>query len=137
MMDKAAEMQIRVGFLDLGFITSKNIFQHSGLVTKAVANAMNNDYVVGAYYTSHWVTVIICMKFREVWYLDYAKQHPALKFLDLKSIVDWSVSCMFCSQKFNLLVFLIGIADHTGPLVQYLLGFVQKIQSLSVSNRYC
>jgi hypothetical protein len=53
MMDKAAEMQIRVGFLDLGFITSKNISQHSSLVTKAVANAMNNDYVVGAYYTSH------------------------------------------------------------------------------------
>jgi hypothetical protein len=33
---------------------------------------MNNNYVVGAYYTSHWVTVIICMKFKEVWYLDSA-----------------------------------------------------------------
>jgi hypothetical protein len=24
---------------------------------------------------------------------------------------------IFCSQKINLLVFLIGIADHAGPLV--------------------
>jgi hypothetical protein len=51
-------MQISVGFLDPGFITSKNISQYSGLVTKAITNAMNNDYVVGAYYTSHLVTVI-------------------------------------------------------------------------------
>jgi hypothetical protein len=67
----------------------------------------------------HWVTVIICMKFKEVWYLDSAKQHPPLKFLDLQNVLNWSVSCRFCSQKFNLLVFLIGIADHAGPLVQY------------------
>jgi hypothetical protein len=53
MMDKAAEKQISVGFLDLGIITSTNISQHSGHVTKAIANAVNNDYVVGAYYTSH------------------------------------------------------------------------------------
>jgi hypothetical protein len=98
---------------------------------------MNNDYVVGAYCTSHWVTMIICMKFKEVWYLDYAKQHLPLKFSDLKPVVDWLVSCRFCSQKFNIFVFLIGIADHAGPLVQYLLGFVHKIQSLSVSNQYC
>jgi hypothetical protein len=52
MMDKAAEMQINVGVLDLDFITSTKISQHSGLVTNAVANAMNNDYVVGAYYTA-------------------------------------------------------------------------------------
>jgi hypothetical protein len=26
---------------------------------------------------------------------------------------------IFCSQKINLLVFLIGIADHTGPLVMH------------------
>jgi hypothetical protein len=78
MMDKAAKMQISVGFLDPYFITSTNISQHSSLVTKEIANAMNNDYVVGAYYTSHWVTVIICMKFKEVWYLDSAKQHPPL-----------------------------------------------------------
>jgi hypothetical protein len=126
MMDKAAEMQISVGSLDPGFITSKNISQHSSLVTKAITNAMNNDYVVGAYYTSHWVIVIICMKFKEVWYLDSAKQHPPLKFSDLKSVVDWSVSCRFCSLKFNLLVILIGIADHAGPLVQYLVSFVHK-----------
>ena len=117
MMDKAAEMQISVGFLDPDLFTSKNISQHYRLVTKAISNAMNNDYVVGAYCTSHWVTVIICMKFKEVWYLDSAKQHPPLKFSDLKPVVDWSVSCRFCSQKFNFLVFLIGIADHAGPLV--------------------
>jgi hypothetical protein len=29
----------------------------------------------------------------------------------------WYSICKFCSQKFNLLVFLIGIADHVGPLV--------------------
>jgi hypothetical protein len=82
---------------------------------------MNNYYVVGAYCTSHWVTVIICMKFKEVWYLDSAKQHPPLKFLDLQNVLNWSVCCRCCSQKFNLLVFLIGIADHAGPLVQYFL----------------
>jgi hypothetical protein len=32
-------------------------------------------------------------------------------------------------------VFLIGIADHAGPLVQYFL--FTKIQSPSVSNWYC
>jgi hypothetical protein len=61
--------------------------------------------------------VIISMKFKEVWYLDSAKKHPPLKFSDLKFVVAWSVSCRFCSQKFNLLVFLIGIADHAAPLV--------------------
>jgi hypothetical protein len=95
---------------------------------------MNNYYVVGAYCTSHWVTVIICMKFKEVWCLDSAKQHPPLKFPDLQTVLNWSVSCRFCSQKFNLLVFLIGIADHAGPLVQYFL--FTKNQSLSVSNWY-
>jgi prepilin signal peptidase PulO-like enzyme (type II secretory pathway) len=90
---------------------------------------------VGAYCTSHWVTVIICMKFKEVWYLDSAKQHPPLKFLDLQNVLNWSVSCRFCSQKFNLLVFLISIANHAGPLVQYFL--FTKNQSLSVSNWYC
>jgi hypothetical protein len=117
MMDKAPEMQFSVGFLDPYLFTSTNISQHSRLVCKAISNAMNNGYVVGAYCTSHWVTVIICMKFQEVWYLDSAKQHPPLKLSDLQPIVNWSVSCRFCSQKFNLLVFLIGIADHAGPLV--------------------
>jgi hypothetical protein len=117
MMDKAAEMQIIVGFLDLDLFTSKNILQRSQQVGKAISNATNNDYVVGAYCTSHWVTVIICMKFKEVWYLDFAKQHPSLKFPDLQPVLNWSISCRFCSQKFNLLVFLIGIADHARPLV--------------------
>jgi hypothetical protein len=88
MMEKAAKMQISVGFLDLDLFTSTNISQHSFLNTKAISNAMNNDYTVGAYYTSHWVTVIICMKFKEVWYLDSAKQHPPLMFSGLKPIVD-------------------------------------------------
>jgi hypothetical protein len=110
-MDKVAEMQTSVGFLDTDLFTSTNISKHSLLVTKAISNAMKNNYVVGAYYTSHWVIVIICMKFKEVWYLNSAKQHPSPKF---------SESCWFCSRKINLLVFLIGIADHAGPLVQYL-----------------
>jgi hypothetical protein len=60
-------------------------------------------------------------KFKEVWYLDSVKEYPPLKFPDLQNVLNWSVSCRFCSQKFNLLVFLIGIADHAGPLVQYFL----------------
>jgi hypothetical protein len=64
MMDKAAEMQISVGFLDPYLFTSTNISQSSQQVGKAISNAMNKDYVVGAYYTSHWVTVIMCMKFK-------------------------------------------------------------------------
>jgi hypothetical protein len=61
------------------------------------------------------------MKFTEVWYLDSAKQHPPLKFPDLQNVLNLSVSCRFCLQKFNPLVFLIGIADHARPLVQYFL----------------
>jgi hypothetical protein len=52
--------------LDLDIFTFTNISQHSGLVVKEIANAMNNDYVVGIYYTGHWVTLIICMKLKEV-----------------------------------------------------------------------
>jgi hypothetical protein len=122
MMEKAAEKQISVEFLDLGLFTSTNISQQSQQVGKPISNAMmNNYYLVGAYCTSHWVTVIICMKFKVVWYLDSAKQHPPLKFPDLQNVLNWSVSCRFCSQKFNLLLFLIGIDDHAGPLVQYFL----------------
>jgi hypothetical protein len=85
MMDKAAGMQITVGFLDPDLFTSTNISQRSQQVGKAISNAMmNNYYVVGAYCTRHWVTVIISMKFKEVWYLDSAKQHPPLKFPDLQ-----------------------------------------------------
>jgi hypothetical protein len=43
MMEKAAEMQIIVGFLDPGLFTSTNISQHSHQVGKAISNAMNND----------------------------------------------------------------------------------------------
>jgi hypothetical protein len=95
MMDKAANMQISGGFLDPDLFTSTNISQHFQQVGKAISNAMNNDYVVGAYCTSHWVTMIICMKFKEVWYLDSANQHPLLKFPDLQPVLNWSVSCRF------------------------------------------
>jgi hypothetical protein len=89
MVDKAAEMQLRVGFLDLDLCTSTNISQRCQQVGKAISNAMmNNDYVVGAYCTSHRVTVIICMMFKEVWYLDSAKQHPPLKFPDLQPVLN-------------------------------------------------
>jgi Ulp1 family protease len=88
MMEKATEMQISVGFLDPDLFISTNISQRSHQVRKAISNAMNNDYVVGAYCTSHWVTVIICMKFKEVWYLDSAKQHPPLKFPYLQPILN-------------------------------------------------
>jgi hypothetical protein len=136
MIDKEAGMQISVGFLDPDLFTSTNISQCSQQVGKEISNSMmNNYYVVGAYCTSHWVTVIICMNFKEVCYLDSAKQHPPLKFPDLQNVLNWSVSCSFCSQKFNLLVFLIGIADRAGPLVQYFL--FTKNQSISVSNWYC
>jgi hypothetical protein len=136
MIDKEAGMQISVGFLDPNLFTSTNISQCSQQVGKEISNSMmNNYYVVGAYCTSHWVTVIICMNFKEVCYLDSAKQHPPLKFPDLQNVLNWSVSCSFCSQKFNLLVFLIGIADRAGPLVQYFL--FTKNQSISVSNWYC
>jgi hypothetical protein len=64
-MDKAAEKRISVGFLDLDLFTPANISQHSQQVGKTISNAMmNNYYVVGAYCTSHSVTVIICMKFK-------------------------------------------------------------------------
>jgi hypothetical protein len=116
--------------------TSTNISQCSQQVGKAISNWMMNNYsVVGAYYTSHWATMIICMKFKEVCYLDSAKQHPPLKFPDLQNVLNWSVSCRFCSKKFNLLVFPIGIVDHARPLLQYFL--FTKNQSLSVSNWYC
>jgi hypothetical protein len=99
MMDKAAEKQISVGFLDPDLFTSTNISQCSQQVGKVILNAMmNNYYVVGAYCTSRWVTVTIFMKFKEVWYLDSAKQHPPLKFPDLQNVLNWSVSCRFCSQ---------------------------------------
>jgi hypothetical protein len=87
-MDKAAEKQISVGFLDPDLFTSTNISQHSQQVDKAISNAMNNYYVVGAYCTSHWLTVIICMKFKEVCYLDSAKQHPPLKFPNLQNVLN-------------------------------------------------
>jgi hypothetical protein len=67
MIDKSAEKQISVGFLDPYLFSSTNISQRSQQVGKAISKSMtNNYYVVGAYCTSHWVTVIISMKFKEV-----------------------------------------------------------------------
>ena len=98
-MDKAAEMKISVGFLDPQVLTTTKIHKESNLVIQALRNAMTNDYVVGAFGTGgHYVTLIICMKFKEVWYLDSAKHHPARKFKDLRALVNWSVPCRFCSQ---------------------------------------
>jgi hypothetical protein len=88
MMNQAAEIQISVGFLDPDIFTSTNISQHSALVVKAIPNAMNKEYVFCTYYTGHCVTLIIYMKFKEVWYLDSSKPHPALKLTNLKAVVD-------------------------------------------------
>jgi ribonucleotide monophosphatase NagD (HAD superfamily) len=82
-------MQISVGFSDPDMFTCTNISQHPRLVAKAISNTMDNDYEEVAYCTSHWVIVIICMKFKEVWYLGSAKQHPQLKLPDLELVVDW------------------------------------------------
>jgi hypothetical protein len=60
MMHKAAKKQISVGFLDPDLFTSTNISQHSHQVGKAISYAMMNSYyVVGAYCTSHLLTVKI------------------------------------------------------------------------------
>jgi hypothetical protein len=53
MIDKTTEMQISVRFFDPNLFTFTNIAQHSRLA-KAISNAMNNDYVVRSYCTSHW-----------------------------------------------------------------------------------
>jgi hypothetical protein len=68
---------------------------------------------------SYALDLLAYFKFKEVWYQDSAKQHPPLKFPGLQNVLNWSVSSRFCSQKFNLLVFLISIADHVGPLVMH------------------
>jgi hypothetical protein len=44
MMDKAAEKQTSVGFLDPDLFTSTNISQRSEQVGKAISNAMMNNY---------------------------------------------------------------------------------------------
>ncbi|PVH34139.1 hypothetical protein PAHAL_8G154700 [Panicum hallii] len=90
MMQNAAEMQCSVGFLDPQVFTATVISHQPSTVTQAIKNAMKNDYVVGAYNTGgHWVTVIISMKYKEVWYLDSAKLFPGRKFTDVRHIVNW------------------------------------------------
>jgi hypothetical protein len=87
-MDKAAEMQISVGFRSR-FVYFDKYF--SAFSTSWQSNLKCNDeqrYVLGAFCTSHWATVITCMKFKEVWYLDSAKQHPPLMFLDLQPVLN-------------------------------------------------
>ena len=71
MMKQAEEMHCNVGFLDPQIFSA-------------------HDYVVGAYNTgSHWVLVIIAMKWNVVWYLDSAKSFPLQKFKDVVTIVNW------------------------------------------------
>jgi len=54
---------------------------------------MNHDYVVGAFNTgSHWVLVIIAMKWNVVWYLDSSKGFPLRKFKDVVTVVNWAYS---------------------------------------------
>ncbi|PVH37861.1 hypothetical protein PAHAL_5G392800 [Panicum hallii] len=91
MMQNAAEMQCSVAFLDPQVFTATVISHQPSTVTQAIKNAMKNDYVVGAYNTGgHWVTVIISMKYKEVWYLDSAKLFPGRKFTDVRHIVNWA-----------------------------------------------
>ena len=58
-------------------------------VIQAIKKAMKHDYVVGAFNTgSHWVLVIIAMKWNVVWYLDSSKGFPLRKFKDVVTIVN-------------------------------------------------
>jgi hypothetical protein len=110
MMDKATEKQIRVGSLDPDLFTSTNISQCSQQAGKAISNAMmNNYYVVGAYYTSHWVIVIICE-------------------------VQKGLLSRFCSTTSPAKV---PRPPKCFELVSFMSVLFTKIQSLSVSNWYC
>jgi hypothetical protein len=64
MMKLAEEMKCNVGFLD-----------------PQIFSAFNTG--------SHWVLVIIAMKWNVVWYLDSSKGFPLRKFKDVVTIVNW------------------------------------------------
>ncbi|PVH62861.1 hypothetical protein PAHAL_3G418000 [Panicum hallii] len=76
MMQNAAEMQCSVAFLDPQVFTATVISHQPSTVTQAIKNAMiqlcgGSDVLISAYNTGgHWVTVIISMKYKEVWAFD-------------------------------------------------------------------
>ncbi|KAG2619639.1 hypothetical protein PVAP13_3NG119202, partial [Panicum virgatum] len=93
MMKQAEEMHCNVGFLDPQIFSATLVQYKSKDVITAIKRAINHDYVVGAYNTgSHWVLVIIAMKWNVVWYLDSAKSFPLRKFKDVVTIVNWAYS---------------------------------------------
>ena len=90
MMKQAEEMHCNVGFLDPQIFSATLVQYKSKDMITTIKRAMNHDYVVGAYNTgSHWVLVIIAMKWNVVWYLDSAKSFPLRKFKDVVTIVNW------------------------------------------------
>ena len=90
MMKQAEEMPCNVGFLDPQIFSATLVQYKSKDVITVIKRAMNHDYVVGAYNTgSHWVLVIIAMKWNVFWYLDSAKSFPLRKFKDVVTIVNW------------------------------------------------
>ena len=89
-MKQAEEMHCNVGILDPQIFSATMVQFKTKDVTEAIKKAMKHDYVVGAYNTgSHWVLVIIAMKWNVVWYLDSSKSFPLRKFKDVVTIVNW------------------------------------------------
>ena len=89
-MKQAEEMHCNVEFLDPQIFSATLVQYKSKDVITAIKRDMNHDYVVGAYNTgSHWVLVIIAMKWNMVWYLDSSKGFPLRKFKDVVTIVNW------------------------------------------------
>ena len=77
MMKQAEEMHCNVGILDPQIFWATMVQFKTKDVTEAIKKAMKHDYVVGAFNTgSHWVLVIIAMKWNVVWYLDSSKGFP-------------------------------------------------------------
>jgi len=90
MMKLAEEMKCNVGFLDPQIFSATMVQFKSNDVIQAIKKAMNHNYVVGAFNTgSHWVLVIIAMKWSVVWYLDSSKGFPLRKFKDVVTVVNW------------------------------------------------
>ena len=89
-MKLAEEMKYNVGFLDTQIFSATVVQFKSNDVIQAIKKAMKHDFMVGAYNTSsHWVLVIIAMKWNVVWYLDSSKGFPLRKFKDTVTVVNW------------------------------------------------
>ena len=89
-MKQAEEMHCNIGFLDPQLFSATMVQFKGNDVIQAIKKAMKHDYVVGAFNTgSHWVLVIIAMKWSVVWYLDSSKGFLLLKFKDVVTIVNW------------------------------------------------